>query len=227
MLHARFAVPLLLLALIASIPLASANGFVEPRPFAARYHLDISGWPNANIEHRLSQHGEQWQSDMRAAIAVARGTESSRFRVSDSGVRPSAYSSGYSLLGIGGNYRLGNDDLATFPDRQAALFDLSRRAVSTTDCEGDEATPCELRFVDHKGENETLHYRILERKTLSLPAGDFDAVSVSTWDPEKPERQLVFRFHPELPGLLLGADYHRDGKLSSRLTLSELDLETP
>ncbi|WP_318153373.1 hypothetical protein [Halomonas sp. ML-15] len=221
----RFPPVLLIAALLASAPCVAADGedFAEPTPFTAHYQLQISGWPNASVEHRLSQHGEQWQSDMRAAIAVARGNERSRFRVNADGVRPSAYSSGYSLLGIGGDYRLGSGDLSSLPDRQAALFDLSRRSAVTTRCEGQEAAPCELHFVDHKGEQETLRYRVLERGQLESPAGTFDAVTVETWDPETPERQLVFDFHPTLPGLLLGVDYHRDGERRSRLTLSALE----
>ncbi|MDR5905065.1 hypothetical protein [Franzmannia qiaohouensis] len=205
---------------------AAAQGMAEPTPFTAHYQLQISGWPNARVEHRLSQHGEQWQSDMRAAIAVARGNERSRFRVDADGVRPSAYSSGYSLLGIGGDYRLGSQELSALPDRQAALFDLSRRSAAPGSCEGQEATPCELHFVDHKGEEETLHYRVVARDMVESPAGTFDAVSVETWDPETPERQLVFDFHPELPGLLLSVDYHRDGERRSRLTLSALETVT-
>nr|WP_163502352.1 hypothetical protein [Halomonas socia] len=165
---------------------AAAQGLAEPTPFTAHYQLQISGWPNARVEHRLSQHGEQWQSDMRAAIAVARGNERSRFRVNADGVRPSAYSSGYSLLGIGGDYRLGSSELSALPDRQAALFDLSRRSAQAGDCEGSDAAPCELHFVDHKGEEETLHYRVMARDKVESPAGTFDAVSVETWDPETP-----------------------------------------
>ncbi|SDL36711.1 hypothetical protein SAMN05192555_10435 [Franzmannia pantelleriensis] len=211
----------------ASASASAAQGLPEPTPFTAHYQLQISGWPNARVEHRLSQHGEQWQSDMRAAIAVARGNERSRFRVNADGVRPSAYSSGYSLLGIGGDYRLGSSELSSLPDRQAALFDLSRRSAVPGNCEGQEATPCELRFVDHKGERETLRYRVLERGQVESPAGTFDAVSVETWDPETPERLLVFDFHPDLPGLLLGVDYHRDGERRSRLTLNALETATP
>lgn len=218
--------PVLLIATLlagASASTVAAQGLPEPTPFIAHYQLQISGWPNASVEHRLSQHGEQWQSDMRAAIAVARGNERSRFRVNADGVRPSAYSSGYSLLGIGGDYRLGSDELNTLPDRQAALFDLSRRSATTGSCEGQESVPCELHFVDHRGKQETLHYRVLARGQVENPAGTFDAVTVETWDPETPERQLVFDFHPTLPGLLLGVDYHRDGERRSRLTLNTLE----
>lgn len=201
---------------------AMAREPTAPRPFAASYRLEVDGWPIARINHRLSRHGPHWQSDMRAAISMARGNESSRFRVSDDGIRATAYHSGYSLLGIGDKYRLGHDDLADLPDRQAALFDLSRQAVQAL-CNTNQS-PCELRYQDHKGREEVLRYRIVERGELTLPAGEFDAVTIEAWDPEHPERQLVFSFHPELPGLLLAIDYRRDGKRKSRLTLTELTL---
>lgn len=203
---------------------AFAGAHVEPVPFTAHYRLEISGWPNTNVEHRLTQHGEQWQSDMRAAIAVASGNERSRFRVNAESVRPSAYSSGYSLFGIGDRYQLGSAELSELPDRQTALFDLSRRATLTGDCTGHDTPPCELDFLDHKGEEEALRYQIIEHGEIDSPAGTFEAITVATWDPQKPERQLVFHFHPELPGLLLGADYHRDGEHRSRLTLRAVDI---
>lgn len=214
---------LLILALMLATGV-QARDSVAPHPFHARYRLEISGWPNARVDHRLSRQGAHWQSDMRAAVAAARGNERSRFRIGDEGIRASAYSSGYSLLGVGGNYRLGHDELTPLPDRQAALFELSRRAVQAS-CDDDQSAPCELRYVDHKGREETLHYRVIERGELTLPAGDFDAVTIESWDPEHPERRLVFSFHPELPGLLLAVDYHRDGKRKSRLTLTELNLD--
>lgn len=197
----------------------------SPRPFDARYHLQISGWPDARIEHRLSQEGSHWRSDMRAAVSMAKGSESSRFRVSADGVRATAYNSGYSLLGIGGKYRLAGDDLVPLPDRQAALFELSRQSTQATEC-GQDRSPCSLRYLDHKGREEVLHYQISERRELTLPAGVFDAVTVESWDPEHPERRLTFNFHPEVPGLLLTVDYHRDGERKSRLTLGELSLDT-
>ncbi|MFC3284984.1 hypothetical protein [Litchfieldella rifensis] len=196
---------------------------VAPRPFAASYRLEVDGWPHARINHQLSRHGPHWQSDMRATISIARGNESSRFRVGDDGIRATAYRSGYSLLGIGDKYQLGHDDLAALPDRQAALFELSRQAVKAQ-CNANHS-PCELRYLDHKGREEVLRYRIVERGELALPAGEFDAVTIEAWDPEHPERQLIFNFHPELPGLLLAVDYHRDGERKSRLTLTELNLD--
>ncbi|QJQ95809.1 MULTISPECIES: hypothetical protein [Halomonadaceae] len=202
-------------------PLVLADPLASPQPFSARYHLMISGWPNASIEHDLTRQGEHWQSHMKAAIAVARGSETSRFRVNADETRALTYHSGYSLLGIGGNYRLGHEMLGELPDRQTALFALSRQAIGG-ECSGSRAAPCEMRYVDHRGREETLHYRILTRGEVSLPAGDFEAVSIESWNPDKPDRQLYFSFHPELPGLLLSVDYYRDGERRSRLMLTEL-----
>ncbi|PXX99999.1 hypothetical protein [Halomonas sp. LBP4] len=190
----------------------------EPRPFTASYRLEVRGWPSATIEHRLTREGGHWQSRMRAAIAVARGSERSRFIITPDGVRSVNYASGYSLLGIGGDYRLGSDELAERPDRQTALFELSRRAL-TGDCQD---AACRLDYQDHRGRGERLDYRVLDRETLALPAGEFEAVRVEASDPEKPQRRLLFSFHPEYPGLLLAVEYHRDGKRQSRLSLTEL-----
>jgi hypothetical protein len=211
------------MSLIAVVPgLTVAASPAEPRAFTARYTLEIQGWPNASVVHRLSGEGSHWESDMRAAISIAEGKENSRFIATAQGVESLNYFSGYSLMGVGGSYHLADDELGDLPDRQAALFDLSRRAMSTGCRDGDP--PCELRYLDHKGEPETLRYRILERRPLSLAAGDFEAVTVETWKPSSPQRRLVFRFHPELPGLLLAVDYHRDGRHKSRLSLDELSI---
>ncbi|MBS9402817.1 hypothetical protein KG088_04170 [Halomonas sp. TRM85114] len=188
------------------------------RPFTAHYQLSVSGWPDATIEHRLSREGNTWQSQMRARIAVARGNERSRFVVEPDGIRSVVYASGYSLLGIGKTYRLGAGELAALPDRQAALFELSRQAAR-----GDCQPRCRLRYQDHKGEAETLLVRHLGPRQVSLPAGDFEAVAVEVTEPDEPNRRLVFGFHPTLPGLLLTMDYHRGGERRSRLSLSSLN----
>lgn len=193
---------------------------VAPQPFDARYRLEVSGWPNASIEHRLIRDSNHWQSRMNASIAVARGNERSRFFLTPDGVRSVNYASGYSLLGIGGDYRLGSDELSKMPDRQAALFDLSLSALNGS-CQ--EEAGCRLVYQDHRGREESLDYRVLDRETLRLPAGEFEAIKVEVMDPETPDRQMTFHFHPELPGLLLAVDYRRDGKRKSRLTLTSLD----
>ncbi|PMR68968.1 hypothetical protein [Halomonas heilongjiangensis] len=219
---------LLTLALVAALPGAHAavpgrkavgpEHSAVPRPFTANYRLEVRGWPNATIEHRLTREDDHWQSRMSAAIAVAKGRERSRFIVEPQGVRSVHYASGYSLLGLGGDYRLTGEALAERPDRQAALFELSRRAL-TGDCQD---AACRLDYQDHRGREERLDYRVLDRETIALPAGEFEAVRVEAIDPEKPERRLLFSFHPEFPGLLLAVEYHRDGQRQSRLSLTEL-----
>lgn len=209
----------LLLVLLPLLLLASTGGLAaEPRPFEARYHLEVDGWPNATIAHRLSRDGTQWLSDMRADITLAQGRERSRF-LADGAVRSLHYASGYSLLGVGKRYALDRETLARLPDRQAALFELSRRATAAQ-C----AAPCRLRYLDHRGRETLVEYRLLPPTALSLPAGEFEAVRVEVVEPDEPERRLRFSFHPGVPGLLLAMEYHRDGERRSRLSLTELDL---
>lgn len=208
---------LLLFLLLVFLLLAPGSALaVEPRPFDARYRLEVAGWPSTTVEHRLSRDGTHWQSDMRAAISVARGHERSWFIAGET-IRSLHYASGYSLLGIGKDYELGRQALARLPDRQTALFDLSRRAVAD-DCH----TPCPLRYLDHRGREERVDYRRLDRRTLELPAGRFEAVRVEVTEPDAPERRMVFSFHPGMPGLLLAMEYHRDGERRSRLALTGL-----
>ncbi len=206
------------LLLIFLLPGGADVHAAEPRPFDARYHLEVDGWPNATIEHRLSRDGSQWLSDMRAEISLARGRERSRFLAGEA-VRSLHYASGYSLLGVGKRYALDHESLARLPDRQAALFELSRRAAAD-DC----AASCRLRYLDHRGRETLVEYRLLPPAALSLPAGDFEAVRVEVVEPDEPDRRLRFSFHPGVPGLLLAMEYHRDGERRSRLALTALDL---
>ncbi|WP_146209046.1 hypothetical protein [Halomonas sp. A11-A] len=234
--HLRRLLPALLLCLplataAAQTPAAPAPAYRQtepavenatkavPQPFAARYRLEVSGWPSTSVEHRLTQDGGSWHSEMSAAIAVARGEERSRFLIKDQGVRSLQYISGYSLLGLGGDYRLAPDDLAVLPDRQAALFELSRRVIDGTCQES-----CDIRYQNHRGREERMAYQVLGPESLSLPAGEFEAVAVEVTEPDKPERHLVFHFHPEVPGLMLAVEYHRDGERRSRLSLTRLSL---
>ncbi|MFN2332653.1 MAG: hypothetical protein ABR580_12505 [Halomonas sp.] len=200
-------------------PMAERASGVVPLPFTARYRLEVSGWPSTNVEHRLSKDGASWHSKMSAAIAMARGEESSRFLIEEDGVRSLQYISGYSLLGLGGDYRLTSDDLATLPDRQAAIFDLSRRVLDDG-CQ----VACTIHYQDHRGREERMEYRVLGPESLSLPVGEFETLAVEVTEPGKPERRMVFRFHPEVPGLILVVDYHRDGERKSRLSLTQLSL---
>ncbi|WP_187774644.1 hypothetical protein [Billgrantia pellis] len=211
---------LLLLAVMPGLALAERTpAMPELTPFSASYRLEVKGWPNATIDHRLSREGGHWQSRMQAAIAVARGNERSRFIVTSKGIRSVSYASGYSLLGVGGRYRLGEGDLAHHVDRQAALIELSRRALAGG-CEDDA---CRLSYQDHRGREETRDFRVLARETLRLPSGEFEALKVEVKDPESPDSTLLFHFHPALPGLLLAVDYHSDGERKSRLFLTALD----
>lgn len=216
---------LLLILLLAWLPGTTVAGVAEPetvlQPFTASYRLEMKGWPSASIEHQLSRESGHWQSRMQAAIAVARGNERSRFIVTPEGVRSVNYASGYSLLGVGGDYRLEGAELDSVPDRQAALIELSRRALNG----GCENGTCRLVYLDHRGREETLDYRLLEPQRLSLPAGEFEAVRVEVNDPETPERKMLFHFHPDYPGLLLALDYRRDGERTTRLTLTSLETE--
>lgn len=206
------------LLLVFLLPGGAGVHAAEPRPFDARYHLEVDGWPNATIEHRLSRDGSQWLSDMRADITLAQGRERSRFLAGET-VRSLHYASGYSLLGVGKRYTLDQNALARLPDRQAALFELSRRATARQ-C----AAPCRLRYLDHRGRETLVEYRLLPRTALSLPAGEFEAVRVEVIEPDEPDRRLRFSFHPGVPGLLLAMEYHRDGERRSRLALTELAL---
>src|SRR5690554_1097838 len=211
---------LLLLAWLPGAALALTPSAVPLlQPFSANYHLEVKGWPNANIEHHLTRESGHWQSQMQAAIAVARGSERSRFIVTPEGVQAVNYASGYSLFGFGGDYRLGSHDLALLPDRQAALIELSRQALSG-DCQN---ATCQMIYLDHRGREEILEYRLLGAEPLTLPAGNFEAIKVEAHEPDKPDRRLLFYFHPETPGLLLAVDYHRDGERQSRLTLTSLN----
>lgn len=210
------------LLLSASLSPGLVFGSGEPTPFTARYHLELRGWPDATIDHRLVREGHHWLNELRASLALARGEERSRFVIDGDGVQSLHYASGYSLLGMSARYRLAPDALGERPDRLTALFTLSRQAAA-----GECRDTCRLDYQDHEGEKEQLEYRVRERAPLRVPAGDFEALTVEAHAPDKPGRRLVLRFHPELPGLLLAADYHRDGERRSRLLLTALERPQP
>lgn len=194
-----------------TVPLA------EPHPFEAQYRLEIRGWPNANITHTLSHEGLHWLSDMSFSVAVARGQERSRFVLDDTSTRSLLYSSSYSLLGVGDSYQLNEGDIGSL-DRQAALFDLSRRA-GHEHCT--ENTPCNIEFVDHRGRDEHFLYYTNDTSSIQVPAGEFDAKRVTLIDAEKPDRHLQINFHPEWPGLILSAEYQKEGRRQTRLTMMQ------
>ncbi|WP_346796153.1 hypothetical protein R5M92_11865 [Halomonas sp. Bachu 37] len=191
------------------------------QPFEARYRLQTQGWPKATVTHRLSEENGHWLSSMSFAVAIARANERSRFTVQDDDIQALQYSSSYSLLGIGKEYQLTNEQL-TQPDRQTALFKLSLPA-NQDGCRQD--SPCELHYLDHSGDPEHFHYYPVSRDALSLPAGEFEAVTVALVDPEKPDRTLHISFHPQLPGLLLSVEYRRDGRRHTQLSLLDVSLQ--
>lgn len=213
---------LILLAGMLGLALA-APAHASPAPFQARYQLSIAGWPDVQIKHRLSRQGELWQSEMSAAIAVAEGKERSRFRLDEQGIKAQSYTGAYRMLGVGKRYRLAPAELTELPDRQAALFALSRQAADAR-CRDEKVAPCTLRYLDHKGDVETLQYRVSGQGEVALPAGRFPGIGVAAWDPQTPDRHLLMTFHPHVPGLLLNVDYRRDGERKSRLMLTHLSL---
>ncbi|SHF23569.1 hypothetical protein SAMN02745148_02126 [Modicisalibacter ilicicola DSM 19980] len=216
----------IVLIVVLATGLQTASAHAEPVPFKATYALAIDGWPDARIRHRLSRQGEVWQSEMNAAIAVAEGDERSRFRLEGELIEAEAYASGYRFLSFGERYRLSADELTHLPDRQTALFILSRQ-VDKARCTHNQVAPCTLRFLNYKGEETLLKYRVVDRDQARLPAGTFPRIVIDAWNPEKSDRHLIMGFHPEIPGLLLSLEYRREGERKSRLVLSQLTLVEP
>ncbi|SOC54803.1 hypothetical protein SAMN05421509_104192 [Chromohalobacter canadensis] len=201
---------------------AISYAHAAPQPFTATYHLRLDGWPDADVHHRISHlSANDWQSEMRASVLTAEGYERGKFRLDGDEVHAWHYASGYSLFGLGERYHLSARDLADLPDRQSALFQLSRQ-LDDAPCQDDEATPCELAYADHKGRTEHFAYRVAAPQTLEVPAGEFDARWVDGWNPEKPDRRLRLAFSSTTPGLLISVEYYRDGELTSRMALTEL-----
>lgn len=199
--------------LITALPSLAATA---PQPFDARYHLEVSGWPDIDIDHRLSQRAGHWQSEMRASLPGAKGHEWGRFRLDDERVSSLHYAAGYSLLGISRAYSLERDDLAPLPDRQSALVALARRVIDDAEDRG------RLRYRDHRGREERLDYRVLDRAPVTLPTGRFEAVRVALAEPDEDDRRMEITFDARRPGLLLGMAYYRDGERKSRLSLTRL-----
>ncbi|MCA1771246.1 MAG: hypothetical protein LC677_00875 [Halomonas sp.] len=196
-----------------------SKDYSAPQPFKANYRLKVDGWPSANITHHLSQENNHWRSDMRFSIAVVSGEERSRFSVADDATHALLYNSRYSLFGIGNDYQLREEQLTTL-DRQTALFDLSRRA-GKENCS--EASPCDVRFLDHEGEEEHYQYYMESQAPISVPAGEFDALNVIMLNAEKSDSELHLSFHPDWPGLVLSAEYFKDGERETLLALTEFN----
>lgn len=198
----------------------AASTLADIVPFEAQYRLETRNWPSATITHTLSQEGQHWLSDMRFSLAIVSGQEYSRFSVADDAVRSLLFSSSYSLLGVGDSYRLTDNDIATL-DRQAALVDLSRRAGHET-CT--RSAPCDLDFVDHRGRDEHFQYYATPgTHTVNVPAGEFEVQQVILTDIEKPDRHLEINFHPDWPGLIVSAEYQKEGRRQTRIRLTQFN----
>lgn len=202
----------------------AADTLEEPRPFEAQYRLEVRGWPGATITHRLSNEGSHWLSDMRFSITVARGQEFSRFALNGVDTQALFFSSSYSVLGVGDSYELNERDIPSL-DRQTALFDLSRRA-GHENCT--ENAPCAIEFVDQKGRDEHFQYYVNEKSvndpgTVKVPAGEFQTLTVSLIDIEKPDRLLQLNLHPDWPGLILSAVYQKEGRRETQLMLTNFN----
>lgn len=210
----RYLRPLALLLTCLALP---AMAGTVPRPFDARYHLEVEGWPDAEIRHRLVREAGHWQSEMRADLPGASGREWGRFRLEGERIRALHYAAGYSLLGIHRAFSLDHRELGRLPDRQSALVMLARQAVDA-DCRRD----CRLRYRDHRGREEELRYRILTRGLRQSPLGRFEVVRLTLSEPGEDDRRLILDLDARRPGLLLAMEYHREGRRKSRLTLTEL-----
>ncbi|WP_447553810.1 hypothetical protein [Vreelandella sp. EE22] len=219
----RFSAGVLLAVLGIGLPGAAVYAddtpLTEPRPFDARYRLEIRGWPGATVRHTFSQEGRHWLSSMRFSVAVARGEERSRFSVEGEQTRSLLYNSSYSLFGVGDSYQLNENELFAL-DRQAAIFDLSRRAGHET-CT--QRAPCDIEFVDHRGRDEHFQYYTNATASVSVPAGEFDTQSVMLMDVDKPDRHLQINFHPDWPGLILSAESFKDGRRDTTITLTQFN----
>ncbi|SDN78275.1 hypothetical protein [Vreelandella arcis] len=198
---------------------ASTPALTAPQPFEAQYRLSVSGWPSATITHHLSRENNHWRSDMRFSIAVVSGEERSRFSIADDTTRALLYNSSYSLFGIGNRYQLEEGDLSTL-DRQTALFDLSRRA-GNENCT--EIAPCEVRFLDHEGEEEHYQYYLDSQAPINVPAGEFEALNIVMLNADKQHRELHLSFHPDWPGLLLSAQYYKNGERETQVALTQFN----
>ncbi|SPJ33849.1 hypothetical protein [Kushneria phyllosphaerae] len=217
-----FRLILVLTALMVSTSLQAG----EIQPFKAHYHLVIDGWPNADMTHQLERDKEGWRTTMHASVKIATGYEYSRFRLrNDTDVAPWSFYSRYRLFGFGDTYRLDDQQLASLPDRQAALFALSRQAFNAPSCRGRQTTPCTFAYLDHKARQRDMAWRVIDDPEMSVPQGHWQTRHVEAWDEDKPDRRMHFYFTSRYPGLLVQTDYFRDGKLSARLQLT--GLETP
>ncbi|WP_456269600.1 hypothetical protein M1D97_04740 [Kushneria sp. AK178] len=209
-------------ALLLSAPIRAG----EIQPFEAHYHLTIDGWPNADMTHQLEHDEGGWRTTMHASVKIATAYEYSRFQLrDDTVVSPWSFYSRYRLFGFGDTYRLDDGQLSPLPDRQAALFALSRQAFDAPSCRGRSADPCTFQYVDHKEREHDMAWRVIDDPEMPVPEGRWPTRHVEAWDEDRPDRRLHFYFTSRYPGLLVQTDYFRDGTLSARLQL--IKLETP
>lgn len=188
--------------------------------FKAEYRLKTDGWPQATITHRLYPQQNDWISRMVLDVPLARGHEQSRFVTEDGQIRTLDYQSGYSVFGMGSDYRLNGDDFTTeHLDRQAAIIALGRDLEHKA-CR--PAAPCELRYLDHEGERQAFRYHIAPPTSIRTPAGDFKTATAVLSDPEKPGRELRLRFHPRIAGLILEATFTKEDGQSTRVSLRRI-----
>lgn len=211
---------LLLVWVLSGVAAASTVSSAKPRAFEASYHLSISGWPDADILHRLTQMGvDDWRITMQARIGIASGQEAGYFRLDGDALRSVGYDASYRLLGIKRRYALDSSDLASLPDRQSAIVALAMAAASDA-CRQD----CPIHYRDHRGRDKTLAYRLLPEAPMQVGGQTLQALRLELSEPDEPDKRMVMALHPALPGLLLEVDYYSDGKRKSRLTLTSLTL---
>lgn len=194
--------------------LANSAHATTLQAFDAIYHLEIDGWPDTNIEHRVSRVGEHWRSEMSARIAIARGNESSRFIEDDDRLSALGYSGSYRMLGRSKDYRFDAEQLTPLTDRQTALIELSRQAQERS-CLSD----CSISFIDHKGREKTAAWQLIDPVTVVIGDQAIQAPTISLQPMEKPGRNVVISFHPEIPGLILNLGYFKQGQQVNRLSL--------
>lgn len=203
---------------LSSVALADTPPDSRPQAFSASYHLNISGWPNADISHRLTQTGaEDWRITMQARIAIASGQETGHFRFDAEGLHPRDYDSNYRLAGIKRSYALDSDKLGHIPDRQSAIVALAMSAAGGS-CQQD----CPVHYRDHRGRDKAMVYRLLPSAPMQAAGQTVQAIRLELIEPDEPEKRIVMALHPELPGLLLKVEYFRNGKRKSQLSLTSL-----
>lgn len=219
----RRASTLAAMALMAfSLPaVATSTDASEDHGFDAHYRLYASGYPNALIRHQLSKDNERVESLMTGrALAVATGNEHSRFLDDGKTLSPLLYVSEYGLIGFQKRYSLPPEDLDGMLDRQMMLYQLSRDARSGH-CT--QATPCHLRYANHRGSERELRYHQTEPPASVDIAGLSERYPVTLEVMEQGrESPLLMSFHPDQPGLIVEAEMRRDDGREYRLVLRDV-----